>query len=1090
MADEIVCLSSDDDEVKVAAPAPPSRRRRKSNVARGKGDGSSVAPASRRKNDIVEILSDSDEEEGQVCSRQNGSSNSGGKALFLDQMERAKAESLKVINTTTTKKRTVNRVSLGQSLPANDDSDSDDSIDALLVDIPGISKKKAPAASKASPLVSLGSMQPATANLSQSSVDSSASARKSTPVVNPYAKKNPVTPRNNLSRPSPTPIVNPYTKKTTNSNLLGAIDTNTTGFNPSIFPIDNYPYPRLLPRSKQYPDLRASFLLAFWSRARSYTTQSHTGPNLHGTVTKVVSLALWPYPLRSLEEFCQRKTSNSSKQQDSTQYNSLQQELDAGKVHRIQLQVGASGTGGRFCSIVEACLASLYVEVEKRRRQKRLDGNSTEDSLQKQLASKDMWVSLADLIPAIQQRLLPCCPGRLLRKKDGDGGVAYYTDQSTKSAEYMQIEKLKIACTTHTSEVIPEHNNGSYGYIREHKLKKQVVFELTPLGWNTAQWILNRHFPSGPGHYRTSNIHSLDLVERGYKDICVGVDRREGGCGRNGLQSMLNHFDIIKMPYFVDTLMIGDYIFVWTGSGPDYGKLCPILVERKSIEDVALSMADGRWQSQKQRMYHGQFVFGYHNCRIAYVIEGKEEKQQVSGGYIAHRKLGITRENLDDAIRLLRQEGFDVLRTSSAKHTFFELSKWAKKVGQDVREGKLTLEFGYETFKAEVKKIPPGTDFSRLAKYHMQQRVEGEEKAKAASSKGKQSESIDDNNAASIAKQPSSSKPDSAGAIDLCSDDSDQEDVRESITVKKSPCQAVAAGKREEKKSKHSSNRKQTGRTTLKDVTKSHSQQSNMFKPSQELLSYFEDDAGSSSDDEDEDLARALATLKRAKKGEAKHRKRKLAAAEAEKSKKPKKAVRRTKSATTSKPSDDAKVDAQEETSKENRASPKDELTVAQLQQKCAEFGLPKTGTKADLLERLKGPKPPAVWLQRKKDGEYVPARHNTGACALLVALFLHEREVGEDAPGLSKDELYAKAEALEISKNSFSGGTTQTGPYHYDGWSSMSSLLQGDPALVKQKRQRYKLTRSSALAGWAFAKAMHKWCHEHGVCNNCGQDI
>jgi hypothetical protein len=60
-------------------------------------------------------------------------------------------------------------------------------------------------------------------------------------------------------------------------------------------------------------------------------------------------------------------------------------------------------------------------------------------------------------------------------------------------------------------------------------------------------------------------------------------------------------------------------------------------------------------------------------------------------------------------------------------------------------------------------------------------------------------------------------------------------------------------------------------------------------------------------------------------------------------------------------------------------------------------------------------------------------------------------------------------------------------GPYHYDGWSSMSSLLKGDPALVILSKKRYKLTRSCNLAGFSIAQAMHKWCHEHDNCP-CGE--
>jgi len=54
----------------------------------------------------------------------------------------------------------------------------------------------------------------------------------------------------------------------------------------------------------------------------------------------------------------------------------------------------------------------------------------------------------------------------------------------------------------------------------------------------------------------------------------------------------------------------------------------------------------------------------------------------------------------------------------------------------------------------------------------------------------------------------------------------------------------------------------------------------------------------------------------------------------------------------------------------------------------------------------------------------------------LLVALYLHDKKTGSPGNSLSKDKLYVKAEELNITKNPFSGGTTQTGPHHCDGWS------------------------------------------------------
>jgi hypothetical protein len=173
-----------------------------------------------------------------------------------------------------------------------------------------------------------------------------------------------------------------------------------------------------------------------------------------------------------------------------------------------------------------------------------------------------------------------------------------------------------------------------------------------------------------------------------------------------------------------------------------------------------------------------------------------------------------------------------------------------------------------------------------------------------------------------------------------------------------------------------------------------------------------------------------------------------------------------------------------------------DGCTQKELQTLCLQVGLPKTGPRNKLIERLRGPHPPKVWLQRKQKGEFVPERYNVAGTALLVALYLHERKQQQGSssaavscPGMTKDELYPAAEELNITKNPFSGGTTQTGPYHYDGWSSMSKLLQGDPALVIMKKGgKYKLTRSCDIAGYPVAQAMHRWCHAHNHCS-CGQE-
>ena len=88
-----------------------------------------------------------------------------------------------------------------------------------------------------------------------------------------------------------------------------------------------------------------------------------------------------------------------------------------------------------------------------------------------------------------------------------------------------------------------------------------------------------------------------------------------------------------------------------------------MLIERKSIADVAHSIHDGRWKTQKLRMYHGQHVFGYENCRMTYIIEGRLGAHELSGGYVGQRDHNVTTEQFEEEIRNLRSEGFDVLET-------------------------------------------------------------------------------------------------------------------------------------------------------------------------------------------------------------------------------------------------------------------------------------------------------------------------------------------------------------------------------------------------------------------------------------------
>jgi hypothetical protein len=260
--------------------------------------------------------------------------------------------------------------------------------------------------------------------------------------------------------------------------------------------------------------------------------------------------------------------------------------------------------------------------------------------------------------------------------------------------------------------------------------------------------------------------------------------------------------------------------------------------------------------------YHGQYVFGYGQSRLAFIIEGKQERHQVTGGFIGNAAFQVSLDRLNKELDNLKTEGFDVLRTSSPENSMFELARWAKQIARQVNAGNLEANYTYQEFKDLVAKIPSGTDLSRLAKDHYQHR-------EAASR---------------------------AVAIDSASND-------ECLEVE---------------------------------------------KPNPKRLTYAVDYA---------------------------------------------------------------------------------KWTKGQLEQACIKHGLSKSGASDKLVERLLKPHPPSLWVQRKNKGEWVPARHDVAGTALLVALWLLHQEYPSQEDGFSKNQVYVRAEALCISKNPFSGGTTQTGP-------------------------------------------------------------
>jgi hypothetical protein len=428
------------------------------------------------------------------------------------------------------------------------DSDSDDSI---LQFESGLGRKKQGSAPshQADARASLDG----SSNISQGPISiSSKPAVGTTPIVNnPYAKtppasgaavRNPYLQKRSTScstcassQASPTsltltPVHNPYAKQTSSTttresttSVAGrARASNVIATTEEPPPIS---YPTLLSNSKLYPDLRAKYILSFWTYARTLTQHSYTRPLLDQMAKKIVALAVSDFPVMSLEEYYFRGGNAASSQNARDARDTIQTQLESGGLSHYLTPVDACRTG-KYYSIAESCLVSLLATIEGRLGVGQASQMATMDTHTSTvvLGDKDMWVSLADLIPEIDGRLQDICPARLTRAKDADHGAAHYTNSSTRSAEYRQIEKLMLP-----------GKDQEQAYIKKHHQKGQVLLELTSLGYHTARRIRTRTFPLPPSHYRCSNLTN---VEAKFKDMCLGVDLREGGGGHKVLHIM------------------------------------------------------------------------------------------------------------------------------------------------------------------------------------------------------------------------------------------------------------------------------------------------------------------------------------------------------------------------------------------------------------------------------------------------------------------------------------------------------------------------------------------------------------------------
>ena len=136
---------------------------------------------------------------------------------------------------------------------------------------------------------------------------------------------------------------------------------------------------------------------------------------------------------------------------------------------------------------------------------------------------------------------------------------------------------------------------------------------------------------------------------------------------------------LVAVPAFKDlkievcTLPLGD-IIITTNQGDNH--IDNIIVERKSLSDLAASIKDGRYDEQSYRL-NG---LPHHNHNIVYLIEGDLAK-------FNSFKERIDKQTLYSAMFSINYyKGFSLMRSTSMDETAFIVCNMAYKIGKDTNK--------------------------------------------------------------------------------------------------------------------------------------------------------------------------------------------------------------------------------------------------------------------------------------------------------------------------------------------------------------------------------------------------------------------
>jgi hypothetical protein len=393
---------------------------------------------------------------------------------------------------------------------------------------------------------------------------------------------------------------------------------------------------------KLYPDLKHSFLIALANHARKARHASYERGTFDSALRSIIVLCLHLRPLRSPE------AARRIKGVGGNLYELLKESASGpdAKTPFVPKQ-------NRYSCVAAAALVALL-------------------ELEEESKSTGQCFPMEDLIAKINQLLDSRAKATL------NETVEKYLDPNTLDPNWGQVKKL---CS---SNLITDMGGS---FIKERKKKSAcasgVVFELLDIGREMA--VKLRELARGPP-VELGPLRQLpcDTVDEEFGNVTMSMDFREGGGAGKSLHKMCDNLDTRGVPYVVRELKIADYVF-FVGD-----KLAPILIERKTADDVAGSLHDGRWERQQRSMRKAQYVLGggeERKCQICYIIEGDANKRKVHGGNVGRRSWFQSVEDVENAIAGLPELGFSVMRSKGHLDTIGILAKVAADVSWKVKNG-------------------------------------------------------------------------------------------------------------------------------------------------------------------------------------------------------------------------------------------------------------------------------------------------------------------------------------------------------------------------------------------------------------------